>query len=295
MAGSYALYVASVLGGIALLMMMPRAGVNPGARRLGALLGAATLGGLWLYLSRNTAITLDAPMAYYYIFSALAIAAAVRVITHTKPVYAALWFVMVVLASAGLFLTLTAEFMAFAMVLIYGGAIVVTYVFVIMLAAQAGGGKAGQQDSRKAGNRSSADDPGAGESPVYDRVAREPLAAVTAGFLLLAVLLTVAFDAHQPNPRAFDRGDAQVLAGTPPAARRPPGGPRREAAPPRAPAPGTATQPALTNVQRIGVDLFNSHPLGLELAGVILLVSLVGSVVITRQKVGEETRDEQSP
>ena len=43
---------------------------------------------------------------------------------------------LVVLSSAGLFLTLSAEFIAFAMVIIYGGAILVTYMFVIMLASQ---------------------------------------------------------------------------------------------------------------------------------------------------------------
>jgi NADH:ubiquinone oxidoreductase subunit 6 (subunit J) len=45
----------------------------------------------------------------------------------------------------------------------------------------------------------------------------------------------------------------------------------------------------LDNVERVGFDLFRSHPLGLELAGVILLVALVGAVVIARQKIGEET------
>ncbi len=47
----YALYIASVIGAAALLLMMPRRGFNP--RPLGALLGAATLGGLWLYLARQ--------------------------------------------------------------------------------------------------------------------------------------------------------------------------------------------------------------------------------------------------
>ena len=75
--------------------------------------------------------------AYFWIFSAVALVGAVRVITHTKPVYSALYFVLTVFATAGLFLLLWAEFMAAALVLIYAGAILVTYVFVIMLAAEA--------------------------------------------------------------------------------------------------------------------------------------------------------------
>src|SRR5439155_20844537 len=80
---------------------------------------------------------------YFWIFSAIAIIGAVRVVTHTKPVYSALYFVLTVFASAGLFLLLWAEFMAAALVLIYAGAILVTYVFVIMLAAEAAPGGAG--------------------------------------------------------------------------------------------------------------------------------------------------------
>ena len=184
---AYALYIASVVGAVALLMMMPRRGFNP--RWIGGLLGAVTLGGLWLWLSRGLGEAANlgigrAAMIYYYLFSAIAIGSAVRVITHTKPVFAALWFIMVVCATAGLFVILGAEFMAFAMIIIYGGAILVTYVFVIMLASQAGDPASLQAE------------------PEYDRVAREPFAAIAAGFLLLAVLLTVAFDspaAAQPR------------------------------------------------------------------------------------------------
>ena len=74
---------------------------------------------------------------YFWIFSAIAIFGAVRVVTHPRPVYSALYFVLTVFATAGLFILLWAEFMAAALVLIYAGAILVTYVFVIMLAAEA--------------------------------------------------------------------------------------------------------------------------------------------------------------
>src|SRR5690606_37053753 len=173
---TWALYIASVVGAVSLYLMMPRQGFNP--RAFGALLGAMSLGGLWIWLAAtalpNTGLPSGA-LPYYYIFSALAIGSAVRVITHPRPVYSALWFVLVVLASAGLFLLLTASFMAVAMVIIYGGAILVTYMFVIMLAAQTGDA-ADQADVAD-----------------YDRVAREPVAAIAAGFVLLAVLLTVSF------------------------------------------------------------------------------------------------------
>ena len=268
----YVLYIASTLGAVALFMMMPRRGYSP--RKLGALLGAATLGGLWLFLAGHYLEPASdrgiAPPAvvYYYIFSALAIVAAVRVITHGKPVYAALWFVVIVLASAGLLLVLSAEFMAVAMVIIYGGAILVTYVFVIMLASQ------------------SADAAAVDEATEYDRVAREPAAAVAVGFVLLAVLLSAMFGTTlTANPAAQALGDEQIIENvlTNRAAQRVLDrvGEQDGAVVSK----NFVRADQLDNVERVGLDLFEGHPLGLELAGVILLVSLVGAVVIARTRV----------
>ena len=249
----YILYITSIIGGICLFLIMPRHGFNP--RIFGALLGAISLGSLWLVLARQQNIgsgMADGTWAYYYVFSALAIGSAVRVITHTKPVYSALWFLMVVLASAGLLLSLQAEFMAFAMVIIYGGAILVTYVFVIMLAGQSGNPKK------------------VGVVAEYDRIAREPIAAITVGFLLLAVLLSVVFKGATPNETATDDLKINIAAlSNRPAMKLEP----------------FTRQDQLDNVELVGLDLFESHPLGLELAGVILLVSLVGAVVIAKQRV----------
>lgn len=268
----YTIYIASTIGAVSLYMMMPRPGYNP--RMIGALLGAATLGGLWLHLYKY----IPQPMGlehgafpYYYAFSALAIASAVRVITHTQPVHAALWFIMVILASAGLFLSLSAEFIAFALVIIYGGAILITYLFVIMLAAQ---------DETPNDNTDNA--------PLYDRIAYEPVAAIAAGFLLLAVLLTVLFQPIPTNPTAVAPSDEQIVTSI---LTERPGqrlarhvGVEEAASMPHA----LADKPELSNTERVGLDLFHSHPLGLELAGVILLISLVGAVVIAKRQVEPE-------
>ena len=268
------LYIASILGAAALVLMMPRPGTN--LRPLGALLGVSALGGAWLAIvGTHTDMVRDfaegalglpsAAFAYYYVFSFIAIAAAIRVITHSRPVYAALWFVMVVLASAGLFLTLSAQFMAFAMVIIYGGAILVTYMFVIMLASH--GGNQGDDD----------------EEPAYNRFAREPLWACVSGFLLLAVLLTVFFDhkAMAPNEAAAARPDNEVIANV-----------LTDRAITEATAELRSSPEAdantLSNAEKVGLDLFEAHPLAIELAGVILTLSLIGAVVIAKTRVENE-------
>jgi NADH-quinone oxidoreductase subunit J len=233
---------------------------------------------------------LDAELAFpagskpfYYVFSAIAIGAAARVITHTRPVYAALWFVMVVLSSAGLFLTLAAEFMAFALIIIYAGAILVTYMFVIMLASQ------------------TTAEQGEEASPLYDRYAREPLLAAFAGFLLLAAILTVTVSPTQlqrnDQAQAFSdkRLAERVLADRPSltAADEPTPATLPSGSEQLASAIGETQQ--LANIERVGLDLFRSHPLGLELAGVILLVSLIGAVVIAKTRVAEEQPRQGGP
>ena len=279
-----ALLIASILGAIALWLMMPKSIAN--LRGLGALLGAASLGGLWLYLARwpqdgthdglwrwlgNEPGQEGTILTYQYVFSFIAIASAVRVITQTKPVYSALWFIMVVLASSGLFLTLSAEFIAVAMVIIYGGAIVVTYMFVIMLASHAG------------------DPQQTADLPDYDRLAREPMAGVATGFLLLAVLLNVAFYPIEANRATDGESDAQiidqVLANRAPQVLEGMFASETSAELQRTSEAIGPGLDRLSNVERVGLDLFRSHPLGLELAGIILLVALIGAVVIARMRV----------
>jgi NADH-quinone oxidoreductase subunit J len=123
---------------------------------------------------------------YFWIFAVIALVGAVRVITHARPVYSALYFVLTVFASAGLFILMYAEFMAAALVLIYAGAILITYVFVIMLAASA------QSPSDRSPLASLAE---------CDLVSREPFTAACVGFALMGVLLFVILDkADQLTP-----------------------------------------------------------------------------------------------
>ena len=268
------LFVASVLGALALVLLMPRPGRN--LRPLGALIGVTGLGVAWLSIALGTDLirhlsedTLGLPreaFIYYYVFSFIAIAAAVRVITHKRPVYSALWFIMVVLSSAGLLLVMNAEFMAFAMIIIYGGAILVTYMFVIMLASQ---------------NEPQHEE----DIPDYDRYSRDPLWASCAGFLLLAVLLSVYYSPNpiQANPEAAMPTDAEVIASHLGDRSLKADGSNAELA-----SSPSFSPTNLSNVERVGLDLFESHPLAIELAGVILLVSLIGAVVIAKTHVPNE-------
>ena len=69
----------------------------------------------------------------FYIFAGLLIFAATMVITMRNPVHAALFLIMSFFTSAGIWLLLGAEFLAIALVLVYVGAVMVLFLFVIMM------------------------------------------------------------------------------------------------------------------------------------------------------------------
>jgi NADH-quinone oxidoreductase subunit J len=186
---------------------------------------------------------------YFWIFAAIALFGAARVVTHPRPVYSALYFVLTVFATSGLFILLWAEFMAAALVLIYAGAILVTYVFVIMLAAQASA--PGESAAARMGE--------------YDTASREPFVAAVAGFAIMGMLLFVIFDKANGLIPPLDRvghqvtGDARVH--------------------------DLADVPNAGNTQELGVYLFRDQLVNLELASVLLTVSMVGAILIARRRV----------
>ncbi len=69
----------------------------------------------------------------FYAFSAVLVAAAIGVITSRNPVHAALLLVLAFFTSSGLWIQLQAEFLAITLVLVYVGAVMVLFLFVVMM------------------------------------------------------------------------------------------------------------------------------------------------------------------
>jgi NADH-quinone oxidoreductase subunit J len=69
----------------------------------------------------------------FYVFAAILIFAALRVVTTRNPVHAALWLVLSFFSAAGVWMLLEAEFLAIALVLVYVGAVMVLFLFVVMM------------------------------------------------------------------------------------------------------------------------------------------------------------------
>lgn len=69
----------------------------------------------------------------FYAFAAILVFAALRVVTARNPVHAALWLVLAFFTAAAHWLMLKAEFLAIVLVLVYVGAVMVLFLFVIMM------------------------------------------------------------------------------------------------------------------------------------------------------------------
>ena len=69
----------------------------------------------------------------FYFFSAIMVAAALRMITAKNPVFSILSLVLVFFTSSAIWLLLEAEFLAIALVLVYVGAVMVLFLFVVMM------------------------------------------------------------------------------------------------------------------------------------------------------------------
>jgi len=76
---------------------------------------------------------MDTHTALFYVFSAVLLVAAFRVITARSAVYAALFLVLAFFSAACVWMLLRAEFLAIALVLVYVGAVMVLFLFVVMM------------------------------------------------------------------------------------------------------------------------------------------------------------------
>ena len=72
-------------------------------------------------------------MFLFIVFALIAIVAAVGVIVSRRPIYSALFLLLNFASLAALYILLQAQFLAAVQVIVYGGAIVVLFLFVVML------------------------------------------------------------------------------------------------------------------------------------------------------------------
>lgn len=75
----------------------------------------------------------DTTLSLFYAFAAILVFAAAKVITARNPVHAALYLVLSFFTAAAIWILLRAEFLAITLVLVYVGAVMVLFLFVVMM------------------------------------------------------------------------------------------------------------------------------------------------------------------
>jgi NADH-quinone oxidoreductase subunit J len=177
--------IATMLGAVGLWLMLPRGRV--GGRMTGAAVGAVALG---LFASQLPGLGTWTANGVFWTLAAVTIIAAANAISFRNPVYCAIWFGLSLLGTAGLFLFNGAQFLAVATMVVYAGAILVTFLFVLMLA---------QPEGRAA----------------YDRVSWEPMVAAATGAVLVGILTMtiVGVFSRSPEPLAQPASEVEMEEG----------------------------------------------------------------------------------
>jgi NADH-quinone oxidoreductase subunit J len=227
-----------VAAAASLWLLLPNGPDRLGLRRLGILLGLLALGAFVVTGRRLGGLGEE---AVFLIVSLVAVVAAAATIVSRSPVYAAIWFALSLVGVAGVLLVLGAQFLGVATIVVYAGAILVMFLFVLMLAQPAG-------------------------LAPYDRVSNEPFLAALAGAVLLGVL-SLSIGRLSAAPAACCSLPSRVRTDGP--------------ATPAAAATGGVVDPLAENhVARLGGELFGRHLIAVEAAGVLLLVALIGAIAV---------------
>jgi NADH-quinone oxidoreductase subunit J len=192
---------------------------------------------------------------FFYACALAAVAGGVATVTARNPVHSALWFASVVLATTGLFVLAGAQFLAVGTVIVYAGAIIVTFLFVIMLAQMEG------------------------RAP-YDRAARIPFRATWICFVLfLGVLWSILQMPQTPSGSGPVLARAHAMVKPPEQRRTPIDLVFASASRPTAQLTDDRGREK-PHVAGLGETLYTDHLVTVELAGALLFVSLIGAVAI---------------
>jgi NADH-quinone oxidoreductase subunit J len=181
------LTLTTLLGALGLWLMLPRGTAR--GRGVGIVMATIAFG---LGISQVPRLGDWIADSVLLILTAITVASAAAAVTFRSPLYCAIWFGQSVLGVAGLFFFIGAQFLAVATVVVYAGAILVTFLFVLMLAQPEG------------------------KAP-YDRVSWEALISAVTGVVIVGVLSMsigkALSPADQPATQIAAPTDADLTAG----------------------------------------------------------------------------------
>ncbi len=152
------LILATLSAALGVWLLLPRGTAR--GRTVGVLLSVIAFG---LGASQTPWLGDWIVQSVFFILAGVTVTAAVGTVSFRNPLYCAIWFGLTLLGVAGLFLLSGAQFLAVATIIIYAGAILVTFLFVLMLAQPEG-------------------------KATYDRVSWDALASAVTGMAIVGIL-----------------------------------------------------------------------------------------------------------
>jgi NADH-quinone oxidoreductase subunit J len=165
---------------------------------------------------------MDTTTALFYTFSAVLLFAAFRVITARSPVHAALYLVLAFFNASGVWMLLQAEFLALSLVLVYVGAVMVLFLFVVMMLDI-------NIDTLREG---------------FWR--HFPLAGFVGAIISVEMAYVLVRGFHVSTPHPFD-----------------------------------AAALKLGNTKMLGIEIYTTYLLPLQMAAVLLLVAIIAAIALT--------------
>jgi NADH-quinone oxidoreductase subunit J len=196
---------------------------------------------------------------FFWIFAISMILAGLLTVMARNAVHSALFLISSLVSVAALFILLGAEFIAGVQILVYVGGVMVLFLFVIMLV------NVGAEEE--------------GRAPMFHRPSQVATALVFS-FMLVGGLL-YAINGAFGGPK--DKDQAQQTANA------------RAARDQTLPAGATGVSRLSTETERVGNSLYTYASLPFEIASLLLLVAIIGSVMLARTLKQEAAADDVDP
>ncbi|HWP54642.1 MAG TPA: NADH-quinone oxidoreductase subunit J [Pyrinomonadaceae bacterium] len=199
---------------------------------------------------------------FFWVFSIAAILAGLLTVMARNAVHSALFLISSLVSVAALFILLGAEFIAGVQILVYVGGVMVLFLFVIMLV------NVGAEEE--------------GRAAIFNRLAQVTAALVFLAMLAIALVIFAI-------PRGYkalterDKVSAQEVANA------------RDAQQQKMETGATGVSRITKETERVGGKLYTFASLPFEIASVLLLVAIIGSVMLARTLKQEVAADDVDP
>lgn len=193
---------------------------------------------------------------FFWIFALAAIFAGLLTVMARNAVHSALFLISSLVSVAALFILSRAEFIAGVQILVYVGGVMVLFLFVIMLV------NVGAEER--------------GSEQIFNKQ-RQVTASLIFCFLLVAGVLYAVNEGYRGLQKSRPLPEATIAADQ------------------RGPRTATGTSVMTKDTERVGSSLYRYASLPFEIASVLLLVAIIGSVMLARTLRQEASADDVDP